>query len=507
MSSLNRRNFLKMVGAAVPVMLFPNVISWAGKQFRQENAGQPNVIVLVFDAMSARNLSVYGYPRPTSPNLERFADHATVYHSHYSSGNYTVPGVASLLTGTYPWTHRAINHSGVIDRSMVDHNLFHAFGETYHRLAFPQNMWANFIVTQFEKDVESILSSGAFGDVDLVLNPHFPKDRNLAARALDDFVFKMHGEPVSPVLGPLQRLIEYRASARIPSSDYPRGLPQTVEYPVSFRLEELFDGLISLVPELPAPSLAYLHIFAPHAPYRATASFFNKFIDGYRPIRKPTHRLAEGDSNAELTAARRSYDEYVASADWEFGRLLDEFESSGVFENSYIVITSDHGEMFERGEKAHSTPLLYDPVVHVPLLISSPGQTSRRDVYAPTNAVDLLPTLLNLAGKPVPSWGEGKLLPGLGGDEDYERSTYVVEAKRSSAFGPLAKATIALRQGNNKLIYYTGYEPEDSFELYDLDADIEEMNDLYPSQPAFGKKMRDELLETFSAVNALYMKK
>jgi hypothetical protein len=91
--------------------------------------------------------------------------------------------------------------------------------------------------------------------------------------------------------------------------------------------------------------------------------------------------------------------------------------------------------------------------------------------------------------------------------EDFERSTYVVEAKLNSAFGPLAKATFALRQGYHKLIYYTGYEAEDSFELYDLETDIEEINDLYPSLPAFGKKMKEELLEKISAVNAPYTKR
>lgn len=506
MSNLNRRNFLKLTGAAIPAVLAPSVVAWAERTLRQENAERPNIIILVFDAMSARNLSLYGYPRATSPNLERFAERANVYHSHYASGNYTIPGVASLLTGTYPWTHRAINHSGVIRRDRAEDNLFRQFGNDYHRLAFAQNTWANFIVTQFRKDIETLLSSGAFSEVDLVLNSHFPNDPNMAARALDDFVFKMNETPVSLMLGPLQRLIDYRESAQIPSADYPKGIPDTVEYPVHFRLEELFAGLGSLVTDLPPSSLAYLHVYPPHGPYRTNASFFKKFNDDYRPLKKPVHRLSEGISNAELTSQRRSYDEYIAATDSEFGKLLDLLDDSGVFENSYVIVTSDHGEMFERGEKAHTTPLLYDPVVHVPLMVSAPGQVSRRDIHAPTNAVDLLPTLLSLAGKPVPAWAEGTLLPGLGGEEDYERSTYVVEAKLNSAFAPLKKASFAMRQGHHKLIYYTGYEAEDSFELYDLEADIEEMNDLVPSQPAFGKRMKEELLDTISKVNAPFEK-
>jgi len=63
-----------------------------------------------------------------------------------------------------------------------------------------------------------------------------------------------------------------------------------------------------------------------------------------------------------------------------------------------------------------------------------------------------------------------------------------------------------LRKGTHKLIYYTGYEAEDSFELYDLEVDAEELNDLYPAQPAIAKKMKDELLDTFSDVNKPYLK-
>src|SRR5258705_6067896 len=104
MSEFRRRDFLKILGAAASTIFFPRVASWEDENFSQETVSKPNVIILLFDAMSARNLSIYGYPRPTSPNFERFAEHAIVYHSHYAGGNFTIPGVSTLLTRTYPWT-------------------------------------------------------------------------------------------------------------------------------------------------------------------------------------------------------------------------------------------------------------------------------------------------------------------------------------------------------------------------------------------------------------------
>jgi arylsulfatase A-like enzyme len=120
--------------------------------------------------------------------------------------------------------------------------------------------------------------------------------------------------------------------------------------------------------------------------------------------------------------------------------------------------------------------------------------------------VDLLPTFAGLAGNQIPSWTDGVPLPYLGGVEDMDRAVYTVEAKRSSAFRPFKKATIALRKGDYKLIYYTGYEAEDAFELYDLREDAEELEDLYPSKPVFAKRMKEELLEALLAANKPYLK-
>jgi len=506
MSKISRRGFLKLVGAAAPTIFFPAVSSWVGKNLKQGDASKPNVIILLFDAMSARNLSVYGYPRPTSPNLERFAEHATVYHAHNSGGNYTIPGTASLLTGTYPWTSRALNYSSGVKHSLIENNIFRAFGEDYHRLCFPQSMMANFVVSQFTADINNLLSASSFGRFNYLLNDLFPKDKNMALRALDDFMFQMQSKPASLVLGPLQWWLYHRDTAGLSTKGYPRGLPHNVTYPLYFSLEELFGGVMSLIPTLPQPFFTYLHLYPPHAPYRSSDKFFGKFVDGWSPIQKPLHRFSDSVSKQVTLTTRRTYDEYIASLDWEFGKLLDAWEADGIFENSHVIITSDHGEMFERGETRHTTRLLYDPVVHIPLLVSAPGQKTRRDIYAPTNSVDVLPTLMHLTGKPTPIQTEGKLLPGLGGVEDFERSTFTVEAKLNPALVPLQKVTVAMRKGNQKLIYYKGYEAEDTFELYDLDADIEELEDLYPAQPAIAKHLREELLDSLLDADKPYMR-
>ena len=507
MADLNRRDFLKLAALALPAAAFAKPLSRLSMPGAADSS-PPNVILLVFDALTARNLSAYGYPRKTSPNFERFAERATIFHNYNSAGNYTVPGVASLLTGMYPWTHRAVNHSGLVRRDMLDRNIFALLGGQYNRIGFAQNGWASFILTQFKKDLDAYLSPAEFSLLAHIIGDKFP-DTNLAYRALDDFMFKMERSPSSLVFGALERTILYEQAKKIPARDYPRGIPKTGAYPVYFLLEDVLAGLVKMFSEAKSPSFSYIHLFPPHAPYSPLRQFYGKFWnDNYFPPSKPQHKLSDGQDERKVYIGRLSYDEYVATLDYEFGRFLDALDAAGVLDNSYLIVTSDHGEMFERGDKGHDTPLLYDPVIHSPLIISAPGQRARRDVYAPVNSVDILPTLLHLAGKPIPDWCEGEILPGFGGEENYERATFSVEAKLNPAFAPFQIATISMRKRQYKLIYYKGYfGGEDWFELYNLEDDLEELVNLFDSEKSIAAQMKDEMLERLDAADREFAKR
>jgi arylsulfatase A-like enzyme len=146
--------------------------------------------------------------------------------------------------------------------------------------------------------------------------------------------------------------------------------------------------------------------------------------------------------------------------------------------------------------------LIYDPVLHIPLIVCAPGQKSRRDVFSPTSNVDILPTILKILGNDSPPSMDGQVLPGFGGKEDDERSIYSIEAKRNSAFLPLTQASISMIKGHRKLIYYLGYPGyEDSFELYDLQDDIEELRDLFTRDILSASMMKEELLEALATAD------
>lgn len=494
MKKISRRDFLKTISLASLAALAPSALT-TPRLFRS-NGGLSNVILIVFDTMSACDLSLYGYRRKTTPYLESFAERSTVYHNHMSGGNYTTPGTASILTGTYPWTHRAINQGGLILRSRASHNLFSAFDASYHKFSFAQNLWADYLISQFEDSLDDHLLPGSFSLIDKSSGKYFPNDLDVSSRALDDFLFSTNGMPASLLLGPLEKQFFLYNLARTSDKGYSRGLPHDVTNPKYFRLEDVFNGIDAQLRSLSAfaPFLAYIHFYSPHEPYRPRKEFENLFADKWKAVPKPVSRFSDGSTESNLQTRRVNYDEYVANVDFEFGRLMDSLSAQGILDNSIVVVTSDHGQLFERGVHGHTTPLLFDPVIHVPLLVSLPGQSSRQDIYVPTSNVDLVPTLLHLTGHPVPDWCEGTVLPALGGIEDAQRSVFTLEAKTNSAFSPLKKMTLSMRKGQYKLIYYSGYGGESWFELYDMEADVEELTDLYPSAPPIAAKLRDEMM-------------
>ncbi len=515
MSLISRRDFLKTSAALVASATFAGASRILSSAHSQSN-NKPNILIFVFDAMSARHLSLYGYPRKTTPNLEKFAERASVYHNHYSAGNFTTSGTASMLTGLYPWTHRAINYRGMIDRSLLDRNFFSLIGKEYTRVAFTQNLWADILLSQFEKDLDLHLPSDSYSRyADSLMQPDILRtDRDLAYFVFQDFlnlrVDDLHPYPGSLFLGSADLARALASDRPYISADYPRGLPTNHDF--SYENTSVLDGIDHLIQSSmrqSSPYLGYFHFWSPHDPYSARKNFVGIFPEDLKLQDKPRHSFASSDfSDQSLRKYRREYDEFIVDLDTEFGKLLSNLESSGVLQNSYVIVTSDHGELFERGEQGHASALMYAPVTHIPLLICAPRQQARSDFHSLTSNLDLLPTLLQIAGKEIPDWVEGRLLPGFGGTEDVSRSIFPMMAKDNPAFRPIKRATFTLIKGAYELFFFTGYPGHpDSFELYNLQEDPQELQDLFRKDITTASQMKNELLEAISTANRNVQKK
>jgi arylsulfatase A-like enzyme len=509
----SRRDVLKLLSIA-PLSVLVQPLAKYSPVF----AGAPvsNIIVLVFDAWSGDHLALNDYPRTTMPAVEKFAERAIVYHHHFAAGPFTVPGTASLLTGLYPWTHRAFLLGSGITPSHAEHQMFVDLHPDHSTVGYSQNKFADQFLFQADKYLDAHLRSGGFNLQDNLIssNPIFRKDERVAYLGFDGNLFiQQQGYSGSLFLGDLFQLVSQRQKLRSESrydKNYPRGLPQdnNKEY---FLLPDVVDGAINALRDLKQPSLVYLHFYPPHDPYRPTQEFFGKFNkDKWQPTPKPVHPLtyltSDGVvSDSDLKFSQNFYDDYLRSWDAEVSRLFDFLQVSGLLNRSYVFLTSDHGEMHERGYEGHMGKMLFDSVMRIPLIVSQPGQTERVDIKTNTSAVDVVPTIAHLAGKPIPAWAEGTILPGLGGVVDNQRSIYIMDAILNSAFKPLTKYSVSMTKGRYRLTQYS-LPKYRGYEFYDIENDRDELHDLYPSLPAIAMEMQEEMQEKLDEVNKPFLK-
>lgn len=449
------------------------------------------MIVVVFDAFSAYNISLYGYDRETTPNIARLAERATIYHNHYAGSNFTTFGTASLLTGTLPWTHRALQPNGTVSDDYVDSNIFAVFKD-YYRIAYSHNEWVNTLFDQFKEYIDEWIPREQLTlfSSDRLLQKLFPNDRDIASIGwVRNVKIQQEGYAYSLFLSRLISSLEEKYTAGY-KLQFPRGLP-TAQADGGFLLEHAVDWIVDRINSVPGPVFGYFHFLPPHDPYRTHQEFFGQFRnDGYKPIEKPLDVFAK-DENENADVLRQYYDEFILYVDREFGRMFDLLENTGQMENTILVLTSDHGEMFERGIAGHVTDSLYEPLLRIPLLIFEPGVTSRKDVYESTSAVDLLPTL-----------------PPYEQNTSIDRNIYAVRSYNFESANPLLQASIAVIKGHYKLHYYFGYSEisgNDLVSLYDIKDDPEEMNDISQSQQEIASKMLSELKTKIKEVNKPYI--
>jgi arylsulfatase A-like enzyme len=508
MSNISRRDFLNIVGSLGLSLVSPHI---AGRsRFIANTHDKKNVLIIVFDALSAYHLSEYGYERKTMPNLSKLLDKAIVYHNHYSGGNYTTPGTATILTGTLPWSHRAILHNDTVADEFITKNLFSSF-QDYYRMAYSHNILVNTQLKQFFSDIEGYTPRNQlFVGNDAIVNQLFSNDEDIAsvswARALkqsDD------GYAYSLYLSRINDLIKEKRVERL-ISDFPRGLPY-INIDNYYILEHSIDYLIKQLNEVPKPFLGYFHFLPPHEPYNPRKEFVGKFSKNKNFIRnKPEHLFSQGNSIHQMMNNRNNYDEFILYADHEFSRLFTYMEEDGILEDTWLVLTSDHGELFERGIIGHSTPVLHEPVIRVPLIIFEPGRHSRLDIHSFSSGMDILPTLLEVNGYQIPEWIEGNVLPPFRDSETINpRNIFALQAKGAGKKDPILKATVMLVRGEYKLMYYFGYKELDStgrlVELYNLADDPNEFNNHFHPMNHVGIEMMEIIQTKLEEVNRPYL--
>ncbi len=495
---ISRRDFLKLLGATG--LLFPAsyLLRFTTAQSQMENnPAKPNFIILAFDALSARHMSLYGYKRKTTPNIEKFAKTSTVFRQHHAACNYTKSSVASCLTGVLPWSHRALGYYSSLLKFYGNANIFGEITPDFYTRTYTENILVLTILNQLaayirqnkHMDDLAIYNGGKLTGI-------FKNDSSVGFYATEQLSQNFSGTSDSLFINPILDIAQSLTSSAILQANaksYPFGLVNN-QHGNLFKLETVIDWIARSLPSTPQPYLSYFHLFPPHEPYSPRADFAGMFSgDGVQLIEKSTSFFSQGYTQEQLHYQCELYDEYIAFVDSEFGRLYGMLQENGALDNTYLILTSDHGQLFERGIHGHGTTL-YESVIHIPLIIHAPGQNQREDIYSPTSNTDIVPTILQLTNQDLPNWLEGMPLPNYGGTEDAQRIIFSMEGKENQKMKPLTKATFSAIQWPYKLINYRGYPGYDNVdELFDLDNDPEELNNLAASRPSLVTNLKHKL--------------
>jgi arylsulfatase A-like enzyme len=379
------------------------------------------------DTLRADRLKLYNRrSRVSTRHLEHLAETSTVFERATAQGNWTKSSVATILTGVHPLNHGAYTHKSILPRSL-----------TTQPVHFKSNgmRTAGFVANGY--------ISNRFG----------------FERGWDTFeLYPQEGKP--------------SRAAYV--------LKDVVSWMKRRSLSDRF--------------FAYVHTVDPHAPYAPRKRFWSRYdTSNYRGIVKPwnsaslLNRIKAGGlmlGRLDIRRLNALYNGEITYHDEVFGYLLREMKKLGIFEDTVVIITSDHGEEFlDHGSVGHGHSL-YEELLHVPFIIRLPdsAQPRARRVQAEVGLVDLFPTLCDLLDLTCPASIQGRSLAPLLLDESGSE-----EGGVSIAEFPNARQ-FAVRTKRFKAVF-RGFD----MRLADMRSPKEETVDVSADHPIVRMAMADTL--------------
>jgi arylsulfatase A-like enzyme len=402
----------------------------------------PSIVLIIVDTLRADHLGVYGYDRPTSPGIDAWAKSGRIYENAMATSSWTLPSMASLLTGLLPSRHRA----GQVP--LVD-------GKKPGMVKDPKDLRGMVpdVATLAERLAPLGYRSGAF-----VTNSFLGSDFGVA-RGFEHY-------------------------------DHQNAWAERAR-----RANETIDRALEWAQEDPdSPMLLMLHLFDPHLGYDAPEPIRGRFT---RPLEGGRydlpflgeHGLSFGlveleDRDREFILA--AYDEEISWVDSEVERLRRELARTGVLEDAIVLLTSDHGEEFfehQGFEHGHSN---WQPVIHVPLILWGRGVLPGR-VDSMVSLIDVVPTLLDAIGVAADEDLPGRSLwPNATTGEAITPAPLYVEA---NVYGPRQRSIIDWPEKLTTIVEL------DITLLFDLEKDPGEHHDLAAERPERVETLKARLLE------------
>ncbi len=426
---------------------------------------RPNVLMIVMDAVRAENLSLLGYGLPTTPNLERFASQLAWYSNYIAAATWTLPSSASLFTGTHVSTHglvmdgdristkydvlpemlrnagyATLKSTGIVPYVSEFSGLDRGFAESFEAPPPPLKRW----VRSWRRRLAGSRGVERKEGVDLGL------DLQTEARMAEQAKLK-------------NRLRFWS------SGFFDRGAGACFE-----NVRQFWEA------NADRPRFVYMHLQETHAEYAPPHRYRGRFVPealrsrSYAAINQRPNPHAVGlvkMTQEEYDILRGLYDGCIAYLDHRIGEMLDFLSARPDFDETLVLVTSDHGDCIGRHGVLGHQFVCYDELIRIPLVVKWPasvgltGQQSRLG-----QNVDLLPTICELAGLEVPAQNEGVSL--LSGSRETAWAELIkpfglsaIKQKLHEMAPQYHRTVLAARSATHKRIVYSNDQPEELFNL------------------------------------------
>lgn len=338
---------------------------------------QPNVLLIVLDAVRKDHLSCYGHERETTPHLDRFAAEATRYEQAIATAPWTPPSHASMFTGQYPSGHGVFSGR---PRLATD-------GPT----------------------LAELLSSAGYKTLGFSNSHHTSTENDF------DRGFEYYHD--------ILELPRFMGRMWEPSLDF-------AAYALRWYFHDDDDSYYQLrklrrkIRSGTKPFFGFINLNTAHSKYDPPDRY-SKFVDAFDRWDEVDEEKVEWlctnggyefmldalpVNRAEWELVKRRYDGEIKYMDSLLGSFFEFLRSRDLYDDTLIVVTADHGEHFGEHGLAYHQFSLYDELLNVPLLVKTPGQRSGRVDTELRSLVDLAPTMLGMGDIDVPDEMVGRPL-------------------------------------------------------------------------------------------------
>jgi arylsulfatase A-like enzyme len=347
------------------------------------SSSRPDILFIVLDTQRADRLSCYGYPKPTSPNLDAFATKATRFERAIAPAQWTVPSHASMFTGLYPSEHTMVQSYSALPENIT--TLAERLRDGgYFTAGFCNNPLVGVINNGLRRGFLSFLNYSGL----LTSRPnqagHAPgwvaRYRQWFKRQLSGVMMKLQDAfarsdwllslSFTPLMVPLwQTALSFKGNTRKSLDDTADLLiersPLATDQPV-------FAFVNLMGTHMPYhPPRAYVETFASHVLEDQKArSFLQRFNNDVYGWLAPLNGALDDQQKRTLDGM---YDAEVANQDAILGQFFQKLEQAGRLENTVVIICADHGEHLGEKEFMGHSLSIYNELVQVPLIIHDPA--------------------------------------------------------------------------------------------------------------------------------------